>query len=66
MPPTAPASVRYLRRRLAGPAAADGDLVRRFAGRRDEAAFAELVDRHGPMVLGWPGGRPGTIRPPRT
>jgi len=52
MPPTAPTTFRYLRRRLAGPAAPDGDLVRRFADRRDEAAFAELVDRHGPMVLG--------------
>ena len=31
--------------------AADGNLVRRFADTRDEAAFAELVRRHGPMVL---------------
>jgi RNA polymerase sigma factor (sigma-70 family) len=31
--------------------AADGDLVRRFADTHDEAAFAELVRRHGPMVL---------------
>src|SRR5438132_583743 len=31
--------------------AADGDLVGRFADTRDEAAFAELVRRHGPMVL---------------
>lgn len=52
MPPTATAAVRYLRRCLAGPATTDGDLIRRFADRRDEAAFAELVDRHGPMVLG--------------
>jgi RNA polymerase sigma factor (sigma-70 family) len=31
--------------------AADGDLVRRFADTRDDGAFAELVRRHGPMVL---------------
>jgi RNA polymerase sigma factor (sigma-70 family) len=31
--------------------AADGDLVRRFVDSRDEACFAELVRRHGPMVL---------------
>src|SRR4051812_25345754 len=30
----------------------DRDLLRRFAERRDGAAFASLVDRHGPMVLG--------------
>jgi RNA polymerase sigma factor (sigma-70 family) len=29
----------------------DADLVRRFAAGRDEAAFAALVRRHGPMVL---------------
>src|SRR3954454_14774503 len=31
--------------------APDGELVRRFADTRDDAAFAELVRRHGPMVL---------------
>jgi RNA polymerase sigma factor (sigma-70 family) len=31
--------------------AADGELVRRFADTRDDDAFAELVRRHGPMVL---------------
>ena len=31
--------------------ATDGDLVRRFADTRDDGAFAELVRRHGPMVL---------------
>jgi RNA polymerase sigma factor (sigma-70 family) len=31
--------------------ATDGDLVRRFAAAHDEAAFTELVRRHGPMVL---------------
>lgn len=30
----------------------DGDLLHRTAGRRDEAAFTELVRRHGPMVFG--------------
>ena len=30
----------------------DAELLDRFVGRRDEAAFAALVDRHGPMVLG--------------
>jgi RNA polymerase sigma factor (sigma-70 family) len=30
----------------------DGELLERFAARREEAAFAALVARHGPMVLG--------------
>jgi RNA polymerase sigma factor (sigma-70 family) len=30
----------------------DGQLLERFAARRDEAAFEILVQRHGPMVLG--------------
>src|SRR5262245_43119531 len=31
---------------------ADRDLLRAFVERADEAAFAELVARHGPLVLG--------------
>jgi RNA polymerase sigma factor (sigma-70 family) len=31
---------------------ADGELLRRFALRREEAAFTTLMHRHGPMVLG--------------
>src|SRR5262249_60505599 len=30
----------------------DADLIRRFARARDGAAFAELVRRYGPLVLG--------------
>ena len=30
----------------------DGELLGRFVERRDEAALAALVDRHGPMVWG--------------
>ncbi len=32
--------------------AADGDLLRRFAAARDEAAFRVIAERHGPMVFG--------------
>ena len=45
--------MEHLRGR-ACPAAAeptDGELLERFVTRREEGAFAELVRRHGPMVL---------------
>lgn len=31
----------------------DTELVRRYVGSNDEAAFGCLVERHGPMVLGY-------------
>jgi RNA polymerase sigma factor (sigma-70 family) len=46
---------RYVRQFAAGQLAAalsDAQLLERFAGRGDEAAFAALVRRHGPLVLG--------------
>ncbi|HEY1377617.1 MAG TPA: sigma-70 family RNA polymerase sigma factor [Gemmataceae bacterium] len=47
-------ALRYVRSVAAERAAdaPDCDLLARFARRRDEAAFAALVRRHGPMVLG--------------
>ena len=41
-------------RRMALPRIVDSDaaLLARYAAERDEAAFADLVHRHGPMVLG--------------
>ncbi|HEV3436464.1 MAG TPA: sigma-70 family RNA polymerase sigma factor [Gemmata sp.] len=41
--------------RLLGPVqpdATDGSLLEQFLSNRDESAFAALVDRHGPMILG--------------
>src|SRR5579883_850008 len=47
------AVVNDLRRTARGePAQTDAQLLGRFIERRDEAAFAALVRRHGPMVLG--------------
>ena len=43
--------VRHLCR-LAAPALSDSELLQRFAEQHDGAAFAALVERHGPMVLG--------------
>jgi DNA-directed RNA polymerase specialized sigma24 family protein len=45
---------RHVRRLVAAEAAEplrDHQLLERFAADRDEAAFAALVRRHGPMVL---------------
>jgi RNA polymerase sigma factor (sigma-70 family) len=47
--------LQHLRKLTGAPAAGeltDLQLLERFARGRDEAAFAVLVDRHGPMVLG--------------
>src|SRR5262245_18519690 len=46
--------LHYLRGLVGAPSAAgdDRELLHAFAGRRDEAAFAALVERHGPLVWG--------------
>jgi RNA polymerase sigma factor (sigma-70 family) len=47
--------VRFLRRLVGegrGGGVTDGQLLERFVRGRDEAAFAVLVERHGPLVLG--------------
>src|SRR5262245_5094016 len=52
--PTSPV-LRHLHKLLGAHEAddlGDGDLLERFALPRDETAFAALVRRHGPMVLG--------------
>jgi RNA polymerase sigma factor (sigma-70 family) len=46
------ADIRHWLSRLRPVAGADAELVQRFVRDRDEAAFAALVDRHGPLVLG--------------
>ena len=47
--------VQHIRRLAGGPPGSevsDRELLRHYTARRDEAAFAALVRRHGPMVLG--------------
>src|SRR5262245_57942590 len=46
------AVVGQLRRAVTPREEGDEELLRRFADSRDEAAFAALVGRHGPMVWG--------------
>jgi RNA polymerase sigma factor (sigma-70 family) len=43
--------IRAIRERGTEEATSDGDLLARFVATGDEAAFAALVRRHGPMVL---------------
>jgi len=50
MPPTT--NLLEHLRRLTSPPTADAVLLSRWVQQRDEAAFAALVARHGPMVLG--------------
>ncbi len=46
-------ALRYLQDNLAPPGdLTDGELLARFVAVRDEASFAALMRRHGPMVLG--------------
>src|SRR3954451_9585112 len=54
--PTSPTTsvIEHLRRTVLreGAGLGDGELLGRFVERRDEAALAALVARHGPMVWG--------------
>jgi RNA polymerase sigma factor (sigma-70 family) len=50
-PGMAPSVLRRIQT-LAADGQGDPVLLARFLGQRDEAAFAALVERHGPMVLG--------------
>jgi RNA polymerase sigma factor (sigma-70 family) len=42
----------FIRHAVQDPALTDAQLLARFASHRDEGAFAALVRRHGPLVLG--------------
>jgi len=44
--------IRTLTNPGGGAPTTDGELLRQFVARRDEAAFTALMERHGPMVLG--------------
>ncbi|MBX9583234.1 MAG: sigma-70 family RNA polymerase sigma factor, partial [Gemmataceae bacterium] len=44
--------LKHVRRLAAGAECPDAGLVRRFAATADPEAFAEIVRRHGPAVLG--------------
>jgi RNA polymerase sigma factor (sigma-70 family) len=44
--------LRRVARPDSGLRSGDGELLERYVNGRDELAFAELVERHGPMVLG--------------
>jgi RNA polymerase sigma factor (sigma-70 family) len=44
--------LRALARTKDGDEQPDGELLRQFVARHDEGAFATLLERHGPMVLG--------------
>jgi RNA polymerase sigma factor (sigma-70 family) len=52
MPEVLARSLALLTRRLSTKHDADGALLARYTSANDPAAFAELVRRHGPMVLG--------------
>lgn len=49
--PSHPEMIVHHLRRLTAPVVSDADLLARWIERRDESAFADLVGRHGPMVL---------------
>ncbi len=50
-PPTWSTALRHVRALVAPGAGADAELLHAWLSRRDEAAFAALVRRHGPLVL---------------
>jgi RNA polymerase sigma factor (sigma-70 family) len=51
MAPSLEPVLNYLETLPGGADSADADLLRRFADAREEAAFAAILRRHGPMVL---------------